>query len=441
MSKKFYARLLTLLSLSILTLAGCTEEDTDQEETADTEQEQPAHSESGDDTDATEDQEDANDSDDEEGDETDEDVSEETEEDDSEETASAFGNQENVRYISADRLTVRSEGSSESAEMGSLRKGNEVRVTEEIEADDAVWYQIEHHNPSLNEGWVSSEFTTDDLNELHQLTDFSNEEMNEFFASPTLFEDHTVVAYYGHPNSEIMGIVGRHPVEELLDLVSETAEEYDELLDDKGTVPAVYLVYGTVQPGGDVFKMDYDLVLSYIEAAYERGILVYIDHQMGRHHPTYSIQEIQSFLRYPNVQLALDPEWRTERPMQEVGHITGTELNEVQEIMQAYIEDNEIQGTRQFVFHQFVEKMIHDVEDASADYEPVLLVHNTSGWGAPEGKRATHDRVAEATNIPYKGFKLWYYYSDRPGVHYDNPLMTPEEVMDLDPQPGLVIYQ
>ncbi|MCD8509521.1 MAG: hypothetical protein LRY73_06305 [Bacillus sp. (in: Bacteria)] len=49
--------------------------------------------------------------------------------------------------------------------------------------------------------------------------------------------------------------------------------------------------------------------------------------------------------------------------------------------------------------------------------------------------------TSKATNIPYKGFKLWYYYSDIRGVHYDDPLMTPEEVMSLDPKPGLVIYQ
>ncbi|WP_051503810.1 SH3 domain-containing protein [Alkalibacterium sp. AK22] len=436
MTNKWHARLLTLLSLSVLTLSGCPEEEPAQEESGQMEQEKQARSETVSESDETETQE--KDADYDEGEESGEEV---PEEDEVEAPVSSFGNQENVRYITADRLTIRSEGSAESVELGSLRKGNEVRITDEIKEEDLTWYQIEHHNLALNEGWVSSEFTTGDLNDLHQLTDFSDEERNDFFASPALFEDHTVVAYYGHPNSEIMGIVGRHPVEELLNLVTKTAETYDALLNDKKTIPAVYLVYGTVQPGGEVFKMDYDLALSYIEAAYERGILVYIDHQMGRHHPTYSIQEIQSFLRYPNVHLALDPEWRTERPMQEVGHITGTELNEVQEIMKAYIEDNEIQGTRQFVFHQFVEKMIRDVEAASSDFDPVLLVHNTSGWGTPEGKRATHDRVAEATNIPNKGFKLWYHFSDRPGVHYDRPLMTPEEVMDLDPQPGLIIYQ
>ena len=437
MSKKPYLAALSLLLASTIALSGCEQdqEDVNQEDANEIQENEPEETDEQNDADTDDEQEDAES---EESADTEEDESEEAEE---EETASIFGLQEDLVYISADRLSVRADSSEDSESRGSLSKGNEVRVLEEVENGDVTWYQIAHHNPDVNEGWVSAEYTVSDLNELHMSTDFDDEEMNEFFTSPTLFEDNRVVAYYGHPNSEIMGIVGRHSFEDLIDLLEETTQAYDDADEDKGAVPAIYLVYGTVQPGGVVHKMNYDLVMSYIEAAYQRGVLVYIDHQMGRNHPTYSINEILSFLRYPNVHLALDPEWRTERPMQEVGYITGSELNDVQERMQEYIETHEIQGTRQFVFHQFVEKMIVDVEDILADYDPVLLVHNTSGWGAPEGKRATHEKVTEASEVPYKGFKLWYHFSDQPGVHYDNPLMTPEEVLDLDPQPGLIIYQ
>ncbi|MCC5895206.1 MAG: SH3 domain-containing protein [Alkalibacterium sp.] len=436
MSKNSYLAALTLLMASAVALSACNQEETTQEDSSQQEEETVENEESN-----GNEEEIVTDDSDEELDESDEEEMEEEIEEE-EETVSIFGNQEGVAYISTDRLTVRADSSEESESLGSLVKGNEIRVLDEVETDEATWLQVGHHNPNVNEGWVSSEFTTADLNEVHALdTQFDDEEMNEFFTSPTLFEDNTIVAYYGHPNSEIMGIVGRHSVEDLIPLLKETTATYDDADESKGAVPAIYLVYGTVQPGGEVHKMNYDLVMSYIEAAYNNGVLVYIDHQMGRNHPTYSLNEIQSFLRYPNVHLALDPEWRTERPMQEVGHITGSEINDVQETMQDYIVSNDIQGTKQFVFHQFVEKMIVNVEEVSSEFDPVLLVHNTSGWGSPEGKRATHDRVAEATNIPYKGFKLWYYYSDRPGVHYDNPLMTPEEVLDLDPQPGLVIYQ
>ena len=54
---------------------------------------------------------------------------------------------------------------------------------------------------------------------------------------------------------------------------------------------------------------------------------------------------------------------------------------------------------------------------------------------------STHERNALTVNIPEKGFKLWYYYSSKKGVHFDRPLMTPEQVLGLRPEPGLIIYQ
>ncbi|MFP4698513.1 MAG: SH3 domain-containing protein [Eubacteriales bacterium] len=346
-------------------------------------------------------------------------------------------------YISVNKLNVRVEKNAQSKSLGNLYKGRGVKVIEEVEQEDTTWYKIEFENAeNNNEGWISSEYTVKDINELHSSsTLFDDKEMNDYFTSPNLFEDNTVVAYYGHPNSKIMGIVGRHPKEQLISLVQKTSEKYDAVNGNKSAIPAIYLVYGTAQPEGRIGMINYDLVMSYIEEAYKNGVLVYLDHQIGRHSPNEAINELLPFLRYPNVHLALDPEWRTDKPMKEVGYLTGTEINEIQETMREYIIANEIQGKRQFVFHQFLDTMIHDIEEVSSNYDPVLLVHNTSGWGSPEGKIATHTRNAKTTNIPYKGFKLWYYYSDNSGVHYDSPLMTPEQVLDLNPQPGLIIYQ
>ncbi|WP_192929834.1 SH3 domain-containing protein [Alkaliphilus serpentinus] len=346
-------------------------------------------------------------------------------------------------YISIDKLNVRAEGNGQSKVIGSLVKGKEVQVIEEVTREEATWYKIEFNNSEYNnEGWIFSQHTVSDINDLFSSPKlFDNKEMNDYFTSPTLFDDNTVVAYYGHPNSKIMGIVGRHPKEELISLVQKTSEKYDAINGDKSVIPAIYLVYGTVQPKGEIGIMNFDLVMSYIEEAYNNGVLIYLDHQMGKNAPTDALKELLPFLKYPNVHLALDPEWRTDKPMKEVGHLTGGEINEVQKIMSEYMISNGIQGKRQFVFHQFVDKMIHDIEAVSSNYDPVLPVHNTSGWGSPEGKIATHTRNSKATNIPYKGFKLWYFYSNEPGVHFDNPLMTPEEVLNLDPKPGLIIYQ
>jgi hypothetical protein len=349
--------------------------------------------------------------------------------------------EEKTVYISAYRVSVREESKLKSNLLGSLSKGEPVKVIEEVTNEEATWYKIHFENAENNtEGWILSQYTVADMDELTTASEpFSDKSMNDFFTSPTLFEDNIIVAYYGHPSSETMGIVGRHSREELISLLKEVAEEYDSVNGNQGVIPAIYLVYGTVQPGGKIYKMKPDLVMPYIEAAYENGMLVYLDHQIGKYSPIDALNEILPFLKYPNVHLALDPEWRTDKPMKELGHLTGPELNEIQETMREYMTSNDIQGKRQFVFHQFRDSMIRDISAVSCDYDPVLLVHNTSGWGSPHSKIETHTRNAKATNIPYKGFKLWYFY--KPEVHADNPLMTPEQVLNLDPKPGLIIYQ
>ena len=265
--------------------------------------------------------------------------------------------------------------------------------------------------------------------------------LNIMFVSPSLFENNHIIAYYGHPKSKIMGIVGRHSIPELAEMLKKEAGNYDSTNSDKGIVPAFYLIYGTCQPGGEINIIDRKLVESYIQYALANGFLVYLDHQVGKYTVSQALDQILPFLKYPNVHLALDPEWRTTRPMREVGSITGKELNAAQIQMKEYMALNNIPGKRQLVVHQFQTRMIRDIKDVKTSYDPVILVHATSGWGSPEAKMSTHARNAMADNIPYKGFKLWYYYSSRSGVHYDRPLMTPMQVLRLTPEPGLIIYQ
>jgi len=265
--------------------------------------------------------------------------------------------------------------------------------------------------------------------------------LNKIYLSPSLFEDNHIVAYYGHPKSRIMGIVGRHTKTELAAMLKEQVSSYDSLHGGKGVLPAIYLIYGTCQPGGEINIIDKRLVESYIEFALENGFLIYLDHQIGKYPVEQALDQLLPFLKYPNVHLAIDVEWRTTRPMREIGSITGKELNAAQLKMKEYMAANKIPGKRQFVIHQFQSKMIRNIKEVKSDYDPVLLVHATSGWGSPDSKISTHNRNALAVNIPYKGFKLWYYYSSKHGVHFDRPLMTPLQVLRLTPEPGLIIYQ
>jgi len=259
--------------------------------------------------------------------------------------------------------------------------------------------------------------------------------------APDFFTRNHVIAYYGHPRSKIMGIVGRYPVYELGLMLKKTAASYDSINGDKGVIPAIYLIYGTCQPGGEINRIDRSLLDKYIEYTLMNGMLLYLDHQLGKYSIEEAISEMLPYLKYPNVHLAFDPEWHTTRPMREIGHVTGAEVNSAQKIMRDYMLKNNIKGKRELVFHQFNPKMLRDRETVKASFDPVILVHATSGWGPPANKMSTHERNTLTGNIPQKGFKLWYFYSSKKGVHFDNPLMKPEEVLALRPEPGIIIYQ
>ncbi len=263
----------------------------------------------------------------------------------------------------------------------------------------------------------------------------------ERFVDPQIFEKNHILAYYGHPKSRIMGIVGRETKERLALLLRKKAAVYRALSKGKGVIPALYIIYGTCQPEGNINIISHELLFEYINFAIENDLLVYLDHQIGKYPLEHAIQTMLPYLNYPNVHLAFDVEWRTTRPMREIGHITGEELNMVQSLMRDYLVKNDIPGKRQLVFHQFNHRMLRNPSAVTTGYDPVLLVHTTSGWGRPDWKLATHKRNSKVKNIPYKGFKLWLFYSHRKGVHYDKPLMSPGEVLALNPQPGLIIYQ
>ncbi|MHB9152759.1 MAG: hypothetical protein ACYC2S_08895 [Spirochaetales bacterium] len=255
-----------------------------------------------------------------------------------------------------------------------------------------------------------------------------------------LLANNTVVAFYGHPFSQKMGILGLYSKEEVASRVKAYARYYDDVNGPDGAIPAYYIIYGTCWPGGEIGYLKDSVLEEYIAYAQSQGMLVFVDHQIGKYSVKASMEKILPFLKYPNVHLAIDPEWRTLTPMKEIGSITAEELNQAQQIMQDYIIANNIPGIRMLVVHQFHEKMISNRDRVRADLDRVLLVHTADGFGSPALKKSTYSLNSKAENMPVKGFKL-FFKSDFPLAGWDNPLLSPAEVMALDPRPGLIIYQ
>jgi len=249
-----------------------------------------------------------------------------------------------------------------------------------------------------------------------------------------------VLAYYGHPNSRNMGILGRHSMQELDQMLTVLAAEYEAVSGGKKIQKAFYLIYGTVWPEGEIGIMRDTTLMPWIEYGLENDILIFIDHQIGRYDPIDSLKRMLPYLRFPNVHLALDPEWRTARPMIEFGYVTGAELNTAQQVMEDYLIEHNLPGERMLVIHQFNSHMVRNREAIRTDFNRVRFIHCMDGIGHPGMKRDTYAFNALATNLTIKGFKLFYNLGI-PGAGFDEPLMTPRQVYELNPRPYVIMYQ
>jgi hypothetical protein len=249
-----------------------------------------------------------------------------------------------------------------------------------------------------------------------------------------------ILAYYGHPNSRNMGILGRHTLEELDEMLTALAAEYEAVSGGRKIQKAFYLIYGTVWPEGEIGILRNEIVMRYINYGLENDMLVFLDHQIGRYDPVDSLKRMLPFLQYPNVHLALDPEWRTSKPMVDFGHVTGQEMNTAQQVMEDYLIDNDLPGERMLVVHQFNSMMIRNRSAIRTDFDRVRFIHCMDGIGSPQLKRDSYAYNALATNMPLKGFKLFYNLGI-PGAGFDNPMMTPSEVYALNPRPYVIMYQ
>ncbi len=249
-----------------------------------------------------------------------------------------------------------------------------------------------------------------------------------------------VFSLYGKPGARSMGILGQYSLQEIEPVMNEFIAKYDAANGQRGIIPSFYIIYGTCWPEGEIGILSERVVKEYIEFAAERGWYVYLDHQIGKYSVETAMNKLLPWLKYPNVHLALDPEWRTTKPMQEIGSVTAEELNTAQTMMQDYLTEHRLPGRRMLVVHQFKPKMILNRPAVRSDFDLVQLIHCADGFGSPTLKKSTYALNAQATNIPLKSFKLFLKPTVE-GAGWDQPLMSPEDVFSLEPRPYLIMYQ
>ncbi len=254
-----------------------------------------------------------------------------------------------------------------------------------------------------------------------------------------IFPNNRVLAFYGFPGNEQMGILGEYDAARLLELLREQARAYEEADPAHPVILAMEVIASVAQkePGNDgsyVLDTDSELLDQYAAFTEANGLLLLLDVQIGFRTIANEIEGLKPWLSKNHVHLALDPEFAMEEGQIPGDHIGQVDADDVTYAQRWLVDLAAEVGSspKILVVHQFQQSMITRKELV----EPmagVQLVIDADGWGVPDNKRATYDFVNRATHIEYDGIKLFY--------KQDVPLMTPEEVVALDPAPLLVIYQ
>ncbi|NMH68362.1 hypothetical protein HF072_06170 [Bacillus sp. RO3] len=252
-------------------------------------------------------------------------------------------------------------------------------------------------------------------------------------------KDHRLVAYYGTPDSENMGILGELEPEAYMKKLKEQAQAYSDADPDRPAVPTIELITTMAQsepgPDGDYVRMtSEENIQRYVDLAEKHDALVLLDIQLGTDTVMEQVKMVEKWLKHPHVHLAIDTEFHVaqgEKPGEDLGQVDGKEIQQAVEYVSELTEKNDLPDKFVLV-HQFTGYVLTNKEVIQPT-DNVEVAINFDGWGAAADKQALYGKYIRDEPKQYGAFKIFY---DK-----DVPVLEPEEVVKMDPSPAIVNYQ
>ena len=252
-----------------------------------------------------------------------------------------------------------------------------------------------------------------------------------------IFPDFRVVAFYGAPQSEQLGILGIGSPAKAGRRLERIARRYAKKT--RPALPAFELIstIAADAPGEDgLYRMHQpnEVIARYLRAARKAKALLLLDIQPGRGDFVSEVRRLDRWLREPDVGIALDPEWRVgpgEVPGKVIGSVTAAEVNAVTEYVARFVVDHDL-PEKLFVVHQFTSGMIENKERV-VKRRGLAVTMNVDGFGDRPNKISKYAQFTSEQTRFHDGFKLFY--------EEDTNLMSPGAVLDLRPPPDLVVYE
>ncbi|HIJ82465.1 MAG TPA: hypothetical protein HPP76_12230 [Desulfuromonadales bacterium] len=253
-----------------------------------------------------------------------------------------------------------------------------------------------------------------------------------------------IVAYYGNPLSKKMGALGEYPKDEMLKRLKAEVAHWQAADPATPVQPALHLIAVVAQgaPGKDgKYRMIMpDTIVSQVyEWAKEAGAVMFIDIQTGHDDIRTILPRFEWILKNPDVHLGIDPEFNLiasgKKPGTKIGTYDAADINYASSFLKELVKKYNL-PPKVFTVHRFTRGGITNSRNILLRPEVQIVMH-MDGWGAPWLKRDTYKAYVVAEPVQYTGFKLFYHNDTKKG----NPLLTPQELLRLNPKPLYIQYQ
>jgi hypothetical protein len=251
-----------------------------------------------------------------------------------------------------------------------------------------------------------------------------------------------IVVYYGNPLSKRMGVLGEYPEPQMFAKLQQEVALFNKADPSTPVQPGLHLIVAVAQgsPGKKGLyrlRMTDSLIDRWCKLAESRGMVMFLDVQVGWSSVQAELQPLLPYLSRPYVHLALDPEFsmhgRSEGvvPGKKIGTMSADAINGAIRTLDSIVKKNNL-PPKVLVIHRFTRNMVTDYRSIKP-VPNVQFVMNMDGFGAPWLKRDSYNDYVRMMPVQYTGFKLFY--------KNDKPMLTREEVVKLDPAPHFITFQ
>jgi hypothetical protein len=283
-----------------------------------------------------------------------------------------------------------------------------------------------------------------------------------------------IVLDYGVLGCDICGVVGLYGSDEagLLDHLTGLAHSYVVADPTHPVIAGLDIVdpLADALPQAEGFyvdRMDPATIEHYVQFTRQHHLLLFLDMQIERSTVQRELAYVWPYLQLPWVHLAFDPEWDESHDGQSEGcglnfdpNHTGrsyaSEINYMTDQLSALVQAQHL-PPKIFILHQyqFAENPAYDGYCGNAKAAEgwqnlhlnpgVQIVVNDDGVGAAAyggnaAKIEDYQAFDANQRIQYPGLKMYYYHPGIQPLNYDTVLMTPAQVIALDPTPLLIMY-